>query len=133
MRVVFDSNIFISALVLPGGRAEEALIRILTGLDPLIISSPIINEVLSVLARKFNKDGEALSRAAVHLAEISELVSPVKRVAILADEPDNRILECAVRGKAAVIVTGDKGMLALKEYRGIRIVSLGEYLEEAKL
>jgi predicted nucleic acid-binding protein len=48
---------------------------------------------------------------------------------VLRDEPDNRILECADFGKADVIVTGDKEMLRQKEFKGIKIVSLREYLE----
>jgi predicted nucleic acid-binding protein len=47
---------------------------------------------------------------------------------VLRDEPDNRILECAVTAKARVIVTGDQAMLALGEYRGIRILSLKDFL-----
>ena len=45
------------------------------------------------------------------------------------DEPDNRILECADFGKADLIVTGDKEMLRLKEFKGVKIASLREYLE----
>ena len=47
----------------------------------------------------------------------------------MKDEPDNRILECAVAGRADVIVTGDRALLALGEYRGARIISLREYLD----
>jgi predicted nucleic acid-binding protein len=55
-------------------------------------------------------------------------VNPSRRLTVFRDEPDNRILECAVEGKADVIVTGDKAMLALGEYQGIRLISLAEYL-----
>ena len=48
---------------------------------------------------------------------------------MLKDEPDNRILECAISGKADLIVTGDKEMLGLKEYLGIKIERLRDYLE----
>jgi predicted nucleic acid-binding protein len=56
-------------------------------------------------------------------------VKPVKRIHILEDGPDNRVLECALHGKADAIVTGDKEVLKLKEFGGIRIMSLKEYLE----
>ncbi len=46
----------------------------------------------------------------------------------MEDEADNRIIECAFGGTADVIVTGDKEMLTLKEYRGTTIISLREYL-----
>jgi predicted nucleic acid-binding protein len=44
------------------------------------------------------------------------------------DDPDNRILECALAGRAEAIVTGDRALLALGAYRGVRLVSLREYL-----
>jgi len=128
MRVVFDTNIFISALTLPGGRADDAIIRIIDGEDTLVISREIIDEVLTVLARKFSKDAEALSRVAVNLAGMGELVSPSERLAVLDDKADNRILECAVAGKAEAIVTGDKAMLMLKRYQNTKIITLSGYL-----
>ncbi len=128
MRVVFDTNILVSALTLPGGRADSALRRIVGGEDSLAVSRSIIDELLSVLARKFAYDREALSRVAVFLADLGEFVEPKQSFRILADEPDNRILECAVAAGADLIVTGDRAMLAEAEFRGIRIVSLREYL-----
>ena len=129
MRVVFDTNIFISALVIPGSLAEKAIFKIIEGKDSLLISKDIINEVLSVLSSKFERDREALSHVAVTLTEIAELVKPSKRIKIFKDEPDNRILECAICGEADFLVTGDKEMLQLREYKGVKIISLKEYLE----
>ena len=129
MRVVFDTNIFISALVIPGSLAEKAVSRIIEGRDELVISPDIIKEVLSVLSLKFGRDREALSHVAVILSELGELVEPKQTVRVLKDEPDNRILECATFGKADIIVTGDKEMLHLKEHMGLKVASLREYLE----
>ena len=52
-----------------------------------------------------------------------------KRIKIFKDEPDNRILECAISGEADFLVTGDKKMLQLREHKGVKIISLKEYLE----
>lgn len=71
----------------------------------------IIDEVLSVLSLKFSREREALSQIAVYLSETAELVHPTERIRIFKDEPDNRIIECALKGKADVVVTGDKEML----------------------
>ena len=130
MKVVFDTNVFVSALTLPGGRGDQALTKIIEGEDSLAISKSIIHELLSVLARKFGRDREELARVAVFLSNLGELIEPREAVTILADEPDNRILECALTAQAQVIVTGDRAMLALGEFQGIRIVSLGDYLGE---
>jgi putative PIN family toxin of toxin-antitoxin system len=129
LRVVFDTNIFISALALPGGQAEKAIDAILDGKASLIISKPILEELLRVLAEKFARDAEALSRTALFISSISETVKPRKKLSVLKDEPDNRILECALSGKADAIVTGDKAMLALEEYKGVKIISLKEFLK----
>ena len=61
MRFVFDTNILISSLTLPGGKSEAAVSRIISG-DTLIISHKIINAVLTEPARKFSKYAEALRR-----------------------------------------------------------------------
>ena len=131
MRVVFDSNIFISALIFPGSQAEKAINRII-GEASLILSPAILKEVLAVLSRKFSRDREELAKVAVTLAGLALMVSPETRIDILQDEPDNRILECAVAGGADLIVTGDKAMLELREFEGIRIVSLRDYLQSSK-
>lgn len=128
MRIVFDTNIFISALVLPGSSAEKAILKVIEGSDELIISHDIIDEVLTVLSNKFNRNREALSRTAVNLAEIGIIVKPRERISIFHDEPDNRILECAAAGKADAIVTGDKEMLKLGSYQGVKIITLKDCL-----
>ncbi len=132
MKVVFDSNILIAALLFPGGRADAAVENILDGTDDLLISRPIIQEVLAVLAKKFSRDKEELSRVSVVLGEMGTLVEPSRRLSVFGDEPDNRILECAVEGMAEAIVTGDKAILAAGEYEGVRIISLARYLDRRK-
>ena len=131
MKVVFDTNILVSALVFPGGRGEAALRRIIEEKDKLVLSKPIVDELLGVLGRKFSRDAEELAHAAVYLSRLAILVRPRMRLRAVKDDPDNRILECAVTGNADAIVTGDRGLLALEEYRGVRIFSLRRYLDDA--
>ena len=130
MKVVFDTNILVSALVFPGGRADVALRRIIEEKDRLLLSKPILNELLGILAKKFSRDAEELAHVAVFLSDLSLVVKPRRKFAVLADEPDNRILECAVTGGADAIVTGDKALLALKHFRKVKLLSLRAYLEE---
>jgi putative PIN family toxin of toxin-antitoxin system len=129
VRVVFDTNIFISAFVIPGSLAEKAMLKIIEGEDSLLISKDIIDEVLSVLSSKFGRDREALSHVAVTLSELAELVKPGRRLHIFRDVPDNRILECAIYGEADLLITGDKKILQQREYKGVKIISLKKYLE----
>ena len=129
MRVVFDSNVLLAALLFPEGRATAAVEIILDGGDELGLSPPILREILSVLARKFSRDREELSRVAVVIGEMGEILEPSRRLTVFREEPDNRILECTVEGKADVNLTGDKAMLAFGEYQEIRLISLAEYLD----
>jgi uncharacterized protein len=130
LKAVFDTNIFVSALAIPGGQAERAVDLIIDARASLCISKEIIHEVLRVLAQKFSKSPEELSRTAVFLSELAELVAPRKNLTVLDDESDNRILECAVTGNADIIVTGDRAMLNLRKFKGIRILSLRQFLDE---
>lgn len=128
MKVVFDTNILVSALAFPGGSGEAALRRIVEEKDQLIISKPILDELLRVLGSKFSRDAEALAHVAVFLSDLAIVVKPRRRLRAVKDEPDNRILECALAGHAEVIVTGDHGLLELGQYGSVRIIRLREYL-----
>ena len=130
MKVVFDTNIFISAFVIPGSQAEKAVLRIIEGRDVLLLSKGILDELLTVLSTKFSRDKEEISRVAVILSEMAEWVVASEKIKVLNDDPDNRILECAVSGNADVIVTGDKELLRLRGYEKTKIISLKEYLGE---
>ena len=116
--------------MIPGGTADAALLRITDNRDQLVLSKAIIDELLGVLARKFRRSPEELSRVAVYLSELAQIVRPNRHLQVLADELDNRILECAVAGSADLIVTGDRAMLRLRAFREIRIFGLREYLAE---
>ncbi len=128
MRVVFDTNIYISALVIPDSQGEKALIKALRTGDTIIISQDIIEETVRVLAQKFERNKEAISRTILYLRSIGEFVQPVEKVHVFEDTPDNRIVECALAGKGDAIVTGDKKFLDLREYKEIKIITLREYL-----
>ena len=131
MRVVFDTNILVSALVFPGGRGDAALRRIIAGTDQLVMSRAILDELLDVLSRKFARDAEELAHVAVFVSELAMVVAPRRRLRVVQDDPDNRILECAIAGRAEAIVTGGKALLALKNFRNIPVVTLRTYLGDA--
>lgn len=131
MKVVFDTNVFVSALVFPGGQGERALQRVNEGQDRLVVSRAIVRELLEVLAGKFARDREELARVAVFVSGIAEVAEPRSPVDVFPGSADNRVLECAVAAGAELIVTGDKEILSLGSYEGIRIVSLREYVDPA--
>lgn len=128
MKVVFDTSILVSALVFPGGRGESALRRIVEEQDELLLSKPILDELLGILGRKFAREPEELAHIAVFLADLARFVRPRRRLSVVKDDPDNRILECAVAAGADLVVTGDRALLALREFRAVRIIGLRDFL-----
>ena len=128
-KVVFDTNILISALVFPGGNPDKVLRLARIGEIELLISPFILHEFERVLREKFNYRKGGVTQRLARIANISTLVEPSERVLIIEkDEPDNRILECAVGANAEFIVSGDKHLLELGEFADIRIVSATEFL-----
>lgn len=129
MRVVFDTNIYISAFITSGGRGETAYLLAVNGELELFTSIPILTELARKLQDKFRWDHEHVTEAVRHVAACAKLVKPIQRLAVLADEPDNRILECALEAEAELIVTGDRHLLDLGSYDGVAIVTLAVFLE----
>jgi len=67
------------------------------------------------------------------ISRAAAIVRPSRKVAVLEDAPDNRILECAVTAGADLIVTGDHHLLKLREFEGIPIVRLADFLRTIPL
>jgi uncharacterized protein len=62
------------------------------------------------------------------IGRMATIVHPSRQVTVLEDVPDNRILECAVTAGADLIVTGDRHLLKIKEFEGVPIVRLADFL-----
>lgn len=127
-KVVFDTNVYISAFITKHGRAEEAYLLAAGRKFQLYTSVPIITEMASKLRTKFLWDDEAIKKAVRHVSSVATIVKPAIKLEILSDEPDNRIIECSKAAEADFIVTGDKHLLVLKEFEASRIVTIAEFL-----
>jgi putative PIN family toxin of toxin-antitoxin system len=130
-RVVFDTNIYISAFITPGGRGETAYLKAVEGSIQLYSSVPILTELARKLQDKFKWETDRVNAAIRHVAAVATVLKPSGRISVVADEPDNRILECAAAGNADMVVTGDRHLLDLKTHEGIEIVTLAVFLERA--
>jgi putative PIN family toxin of toxin-antitoxin system len=128
-RVVADTNIYISALNF-AGTADEVLALGRAGVVDVFISPPILEEIEGVLLRKFRWTARRAREAVRAIRSFAVRVTPVESVHVVSeDEPDNRILECALAARANVIVTGDQHLLKLKRFRGILITRPREFLD----
>jgi predicted nucleic acid-binding protein len=96
------------------------------GTYQLVVSPPIIREMARVLRYDFNWSAERVDQFARRVVDVAGkgLVDPETTAdAVAADPDDNRILECAMDGKADLIVTNDRHLLDLKGHAGIPIVA----------
>jgi putative PIN family toxin of toxin-antitoxin system len=126
-RVVLDTNVLISAYRF-GGKAE-AILALAQAEEFLVLTSePLRNELEGVLAHKFFMTPEMIIEACAPLLEVSQSIHPRKRLNVCSDEPDNRVLECAVEGKADFIVAGDRHLLNLPPIEGLAILSPDAFL-----
>lgn len=129
MRVVADTNIYISALNF-GGTAEEVLALARARAITLVVSPAILAEIEGVLVRKFDWPGKRARQAVRAIQDCAELVRPEQSVHVVTDdEPDNRILECALEGHADAIITGDRHLRQLRTFQAVPMLAPGEFLE----
>lgn len=128
MKVVFDTNIFVSAFIIPGSRGQEAFLLAHRRKIALYSSVPILTETAGLLRAKFSQSETDVMAALKMISRAATIVRPTRKVTVLQDMPDNRILECAVAAQADLVVTGDHRLLALREFEGISIVRLADFL-----
>jgi putative PIN family toxin of toxin-antitoxin system len=129
MRVVADTNVYISALHF-GGIPEEILVLARAGTVQLFTSFSILKETEGVLCRKFHWSARAARDAIATIQEFTQLVRPTHAICLVVeDEPDNRILECALEAHADVVISGDRHLRQLQVFQGIPIISPGEFME----
>ena len=124
MRIVLDTNIYIAA-ALQGRLTEDILRMAATTKDiELVVSEKILTELQKKLQDKFNWLYEDIDRFLTRIRKIAEVVEADQKVTIITRDPeDNKILECALSGKADLIVTSDQDLIKLKTFRGIGIIN----------
>ncbi len=134
-RVVTDTNVLISALIIKSGNSRRIFKMFLEDKNILIESEELLVELRDVLLRpKFNYITiDEKENFIKRLTELCEIVKPKKKLDVMKEDPDdNLVLETAVEGKANYIISGDEHLLKLKEFRGIKIVSPKEFLDERR-
>ncbi len=132
MRVVLDTNTVVSALLFSG--ISSKLVSLWQkGLITPLLSREILDEYLRVLSYpKFDlSEGEIKELIQEEILPYAEVVKPKRRLRVVQRDPsDNKFVECAVAGKARVIISGDKELLSLGRYRQIRIQSPAQFLAD---
>ncbi len=132
MKLVLDTNVLVSALGWNGNERAVLLETLSEDID-LLLSEYIITEFLQVLLydKLSHIPVEKIALFVEIIMKTSIIIDTRTKINVIKDDPnDNRVLECAVDGNADLIISGDKHLLTLEEYKGIRILSARDFLSE---
>lgn len=122
MRVVLDTNVLIAA-ALKGEFAESIVEMANENLLILVTSEDILNELIVKLHTKFNWQRIDINSFVTIIKEMSSVVEVTEKVSVVIRDPkDNKVLECALAGKADLIVSADQDLIQLKIFQGIGII-----------
>ena len=123
MSVTFDTNVLLSATLWDASVAQKLLFDLIMHDVTIYTTREILSEYQEVLKRDFGfSDGE-IEEITEHVLPFATLVTPTMKVNVVKGDPDDDIIiECALASNSGHIITYDKHLLNLKEYRGIRIL-----------
>ena len=132
MKITIDTNTLISATFWYGD-SFEIISRVENKQLDLVLSKGIIKEFFGVLhydeiKEKIKDKNLEMKRTVAKIVSISSIVEPKQKFNACEDPKDNIVLECAVEGKVDYIISQDKHLLKLKEFKGIKIVTAKEFL-----
>jgi uncharacterized protein len=129
-RVVIDTNVLISSLLLGTSTPAQAVDKAVTNAQ-LVSTMETLRELIEkVHSPKFNRYVRRQRWDALleRVASLVEIVDVLQSIRASRDPKDDKFLEAAVNGRADVIVTGEKDLLDLNPFRGIAIVTPAAYL-----
>lgn len=129
-KVVFDTNIYISAIIFGGN--PRACLELARGDEiELFTSKSLLLELARKLRSKFKYSEEEIKEIIVGISKFVEIVQPEIKINLIKKDPsDNKVLEVAREAKADFIISGDKRhILPLKKFEETRIVSAADFLK----
>lgn len=122
MRVVLDTNVLISAIFWTG--KPKDILNVVRKRKVVFVTS----QVLLDSNKPFQLEENDAERVVRHIKDLAEIIRVTNRVTVCKHEADNCVLECAFCGKADYIITGDKDLLGLKSFEGIKIIKAAGFL-----
>ena len=134
MKAVLDTVVFVRALLNPHNRASDILLGDLALRYTLVLSPAIVEEIIDVLYRpslrlRFPQMADPPRLQLVLSAlELAEIVEPETRFQVCRDPGDDKFLDCAVQAEASYVVSEDRDLLDMQQFRGIRMVSVAEFV-----
>ena len=104
----------------------------------VLITQTILDEVSRVLrypriVKRHQLQEEDIAQFIDRLSKQASLLEPEEKLDVVADESDNRYLECAVAGSADYLVTGDQHLLEFQAFQGTVILTPAEFVTLLRL
>ena len=131
MNIVSDTNIFISGIFWKGD-SYRILCLWDSGKIQLIISQEIISEIFRVLSDfKIRLPDELKDAWMTRITEYGMIVEPAERFHIVSDPADDKFIDAAIAGNASYIISNDKHLLTLKQFKGVRILTPKEFIRKS--
>ena len=134
MKVVLDTNVFISGIFWKGD--PNKVLRLWKEHKIQLVNSiEIILEISRILSDFKIQLPEEAKKAWIHMITLnSTIVEPKEKFDIIKDDPtDNKFIDAAIAGKAEYIVTNDKHLLKIKQFKTVKIITAKEFLHISNL
>ena len=123
MRITFDTNVLLSATLWDSSVAQKLLFDLIKQDVEIYTTSEILLEYQEILKRDFDFSQEDRAEILAKILAFVTLVNPTKKVNVVLEDPDdNMVIECALESNSRYIITYDKHLLNLREYKGIKII-----------
>ncbi|RKY28196.1 MAG: putative toxin-antitoxin system toxin component, PIN family [Planctomycetota bacterium] len=133
MRVVLDTNVLLSGLFTRG--ICEAVLDACVGSDDclLVLSEYILGELKRHASQKFRVPTGDVRETVKFLRSHAEMVKPAKVPNnACRDKDDLPVLGTLIAGRGACLVTGDKDLLTLRQFKGLPILSPRQFYDSLK-
>lgn len=123
MKITVDTNFLVSATQWNYSACNKLFVQLVLRGAELFTTQTILDEFSEVLVRDFSYSLEEANGFVNAMLDFFTIVKPLEKIDVLKMDPDdNTILECAVASNSEYILTYDKHLLELKEFRGIKII-----------
>lgn len=127
-KVVIDTNVFVSAFGW-GGTPLKVMGFLENGEIVNCISEEILAELCSALSyQKLDFPVKLQADILEFVLAYSEIHEPKKHVVIASDPKDNKFIDCALKARAKFLITGDKGLLSIRQFQHVGIITPEDFI-----
>ena len=131
MKVTVDTNFLISATQWDYSVAHKLLKKLILSDAKIFTTQDILDETAEVLERDFEYSKNEVKNITEKILLFAKLIEPKQKINVIKDDPDdNKVIECAIESSSDYIISYDRHLLNLKEYKGIKIIKPEEILKE---